>query len=184
MPRGASVTGGLSFAAGQRDWIATEWARRRARAEWNCGTLAWYRGELHPIVCDGSRVTCGASVLPLPAGVAGLRAAFHERWRAEAAAELPSRCVALGAPHGLRPVRVQVRNQQSRWGSCSARGNIALNWRLVQMPPDVADYVMLHELIHLEHPDHSTRFWRRVATVCSGWRAAERWLRTSGRDLL
>ena len=52
------------------------------------------------------------------------------------------------------------------------------------MPDEVADYVMLHELVHLEHPNHSTRFWRRVAVVCPGWRSAERWLRTSGRDLL
>ena len=52
------------------------------------------------------------------------------------------------------------------------------------MPADVADYVMLHELVHLVHPDHSARFWRRVTAVCPWWRAAERWLRTSGRDLL
>jgi len=52
------------------------------------------------------------------------------------------------------------------------------------MPEEVADYVMLHELVHLEHPNHSTRFWRRVAVVCPSWRAAERWLRSCGRDLL
>jgi predicted metal-dependent hydrolase len=183
VPRGASVTGGLAFAAGQADWITAEWTRRHARAEWTCGTRVWYRGEQHAIACNGATLTCGASVVA-NAAPGDIRAAFHERWRAEAAAELPARCTALGAPHGLRPVRVQVRNQQSRWGSCSTRGSIALNWRLVQMPDEVADYVMLHELVHLEHPNHSTRFWRRVAVVCPGWRSAERWLRTSGRDLL
>lgn len=184
VPRGATVAGALAFAAGQADWIAAEWVRRHARTEWGCGTRAWYRGEQHPIACSATTITCGTSVVPAPVAATEIRAAFQEQWRAEAAAELPARCVALGVPHGLRPARVRVRNQQSRWGSCSIRGNIALNWRLVQMPSDVADYVMLHELVHLEHPDHSTRFWRRVAAVCPGWRAAERWLRTAGRDLL
>ena len=184
VPRGASVSGGLAFAAGQADWIAAEWGRRHARAEWRCGTLVWYRGTQHPIACTHGVVTCGPAVLQIDDGTVDLRAVFHARWRAEAASELPERCVALGAPHALRPARVHVRNQQSRWGSCSSRAHIALNWRLLQMPVEVADYVMLHELVHLEHPNHSPRFWRRVAVVCPWWRSAERWLRTSGRDLL
>jgi predicted metal-dependent hydrolase len=52
------------------------------------------------------------------------------------------------------------------------------------MPASVADYVMLHELVHLEHPNHSGRFWRAVAEVCPWWRDAERWLKAHGRDLL
>jgi predicted metal-dependent hydrolase len=184
VPRGASVAGGLAFATGQADWIAAEWARRSAHTDWGPGTVVWYRGEQHRITCRDGEIACGPVVLPRQHAGTGIRAAFHAQWRAEAAIELPERCIALGQPHGLRPLRVQVRNQQSRWGSCSSRGSIALNWRLVQMPDDVADYVMLHELVHLEHPNHSTRFWRRVAAVCAGWRAAERWLRMSGRDLL
>ena len=80
--------------------------------------------------------------------------------------------------------RVQVRNQRSRWGACSARRAITLNWRLVQMPESVADYVMLHELMHLKHHNHSPRFWRAVAGVCPWWREAEAWLRRWGRELL
>jgi predicted metal-dependent hydrolase len=59
-----------------------------------------------------------------------------------------------------------------------------LNWRLIQMPADVCDYVILHELVHLDHPNHSRRFWRGVERVCPEWRSAERWLRRHGRDLL
>jgi predicted metal-dependent hydrolase len=79
---------------------------------------------------------------------------------------------------------VRVRDQQSRWGACSGKGAITLNWRLVQMPPDVADYVMLHELAHLRQPNHSRRFWREVDRLCPSWRDAERWLRAHGRELL
>lgn len=108
------------------------------------------------------------------------------RLRALAAETLPARCLELAARHGEahRVRRVSVRNQRSRWGSCSTRGTIALNWRLIQMPPEVADYVILHELMHLRQPNHSRAFWREVASVCDHWREAERWLRHHGRSLL
>ncbi len=184
VPGRASIAGALAFASAQADWIVTEWTRRHSRGAWEHGTRVWYRGDQHALSCTRSEITCGTSVVPRPDLEAPVRGLLQAAWRAEAALELPSRCLALGAPHGLQPGRIQIRNQQSRWGSCSSRGNVALNWRLIQMPPDVADYVMLHELVHLEHPNHSSRFWRRVAAVCPGWRSAERWLRVSGRDLL
>ncbi|GMV20738.1 MAG: hypothetical protein AMXMBFR57_06870 [Acidimicrobiia bacterium] len=104
--------------------------------------------------------------------------------RARASRELPARCLELAAQHGATVTRVSVRNQRSRWGSCSAKGTIALNWRLVQMPAMVRDYVILHELMHLRQANHSRAFWREVASVCPEWREAERWLRKHGRELL
>ena len=82
----------------------------------------------------------------------------------------------LAAVTGVKVRRVVVRNQRSRWGSCSARGTISLNWRLVQTPDFVRDYIIYHELMHLREMNHSGRFWARVEAVCPGWRAAERWL--------
>jgi predicted metal-dependent hydrolase len=70
-----------------------------------------------------------------------------------------------------------VRNQKSRWGSCSRRGTISLNWRLIQAPAFVLDYIILHELCHLEHMNHSRRFWRQVEHLYPGFKAAERWLK-------
>ena len=78
---------------------------------------------------------------------------------------------------------VTIRNQRSRWGSCARNGNITLNFRLVQMPAHVRDYVLLHELMHIRQQNHSRRFWRLVEAVCPGFRDAERWLRTTGRTL-
>ena len=91
--------------------------------------------------------------------------------------ELPTRCRALAATRGLAPTRISVRDQRSRWGACSGRGAITLNWRLIQMPAEVADYVMWHELAHLTHPNHSGRFWRHVAAVCPDFETAEKWLK-------
>jgi len=76
-----------------------------------------------------------------------------------------------------------VRNQRSRWGSCSHRGSISLNWRLIQAPPFVRDYILLHELMHLREMNHSPRFWSEVESVCPYYQVAERWLKAHSRLL-
>ena len=73
--------------------------------------------------------------------------------------------------------RITVRNQRSRWGSCSVKGTISLNWRLIQTPPFVQDYIILHELMHLREMNHSRRYWRCVEQVCPNYRNAEAWLK-------
>ena len=185
VPRGASVAGGLAFAKGQGAWIAREQARRMVRNRaWADGGLVWFRGERVALVMGDTIVTFGAESMARPKDGESLRGAFETRLRASADAELSLRCTELARQHGLAVSRVTIRNQRSRWGSCSSRGAIALNWRLVQMPAAVSDYVILHELMHLKQPNHSRTFWREVAAVCDGWRAAEKWLRTHGRELL
>ena len=82
--------------------------------------------------------------------------------------------------HGIEVHRISIRNQRSRWGSCSRRGSISLNWRLVLVPDFVREYVMLHELMHRRELNHSPRFWRLVAGVCPRLVEARRWLRTEG----
>jgi predicted metal-dependent hydrolase len=108
----------------------------------------------------------------------------EREWRARATRELPARLLALAEAHGLRVDRVSVRNQRWRWGSCSRSGHICLNWRLVQMPPSIRDYVMLHELMHLKRMDHSPRFWRLVAAACPDYQIARKWLRDHARPSL
>src|SRR5688572_15990747 len=100
--------------------------------------------------------------------------------RDRARRELPARLLELAAGHGLTVARVSIRNQRWRWGSCSRKGRICLNWRLVQMPDSVRDYVMIHELMHLKRMDHSPKFWKLVAEVCPDFKAARAWLRALG----
>jgi len=83
----------------------------------------------------------------------------------------------------VRIAAVSVRNQSSRWGSCSQRGEISLNWRLVQAPSSVRDYIIVHELMHRREMNHSIRFWRLVAAECPGWRQAENWLEEYALEL-
>ncbi len=110
-------------------------------------------------------------------------AAVDSGLRTRAARELPPQLLALAARHGLAVHRVTIRNQRSRWGSCSSRGHITLNFRLMLMPPEVREYVLVHELMHLKQGNHSIRFWRLVEAACPGFRDAERWLKTHGPGL-
>ena len=103
--------------------------------------------------------------------------AARRELRAQAKRELPVRLLELAAEFGLHVSRVSVRNQQSRWGSCSPSGHICLNWRLVTMPGWIRDYVMVHELMHLKRLDHSPKFWRLVAAGCPEYQKARIWLR-------
>ena len=185
VPRGASIDGVLKFVKTQYAWLTREWARRSAGTEpWVDGRVVRFRGELVPLVVTPETVAIGDVVWRSSLRQGDVRELVETRLREMAAAELPERCHALAREHGEIVTRVSVRNQRSRWGSCSSAGTVALNWRLIQMPPSVSDYVILHELMHLRQPNHSRAFWREVAGVCSHWRESERWLRTHGRELL
>ena len=97
--------------------------------------------------------------------------------RQQAMRELPAQLLRLASHYGLHVSRISVRNQRSRWGSCSPSGHICLNWRLVLMPDSVRDYVLIHELMHLRRLDHSRHFWRLVAHACPDYQQARQWLR-------
>ena len=110
-------------------------------------------------------------------------ASLDRELRDRARRELPPQLLALAAQHGLDVRRVTIRNQRSRWGSCSAGGHISLNFRLLLMPADVREYILIHELMHMRQPNHSIRFWRLVEAACPGFRDAERWLKKNGASL-
>ena len=107
-------------------------------------------------------------------GEAELRALIERWYRREAAAHLAERVEHYASRLGVRPSRVAVRGQRSRWGSCSARGTVSLNWRLMMVPSALADYVVVHELCHLRHMDHSPRFWAMVGDVVPDYRERRR----------
>ena len=100
-----------------------------------------------------------------------------ERMRAQAKAELPPRLAQLAARHGFTYNKVFIKNNVSNWGSCSSLKNINLNLRLVSLPEELRDYVMLHELCHLKYLNHSPQFHALLESVCPGHRALARELR-------
>ncbi len=103
---------------------------------------------------------------------------------AEAALYIPSR-VKLFAPRiGVEPQRVTVRAQRTKWGSCSAKGNLNFNCLLMLAPPSALDAVVVHELCHMKHMDHSAAFYAEVARVLPDYRANIAWLKENGSRLL
>jgi predicted metal-dependent hydrolase len=184
VPRGGSAREALAFAHRQAGWIARqrEKLRQRGAAEWQEGTELLFRGELHALrfeAASGEWHFADQRFWASPE--APLRAAVELHLWNVAARELPPRVGELAQLHTVAIRRVTVRNQRSRWGSCSVRGTISLNWRLIQTPAFVSDYIILHELMHVRQMNHSVRFWREVAAVCPQWREAERWLRKHSR---
>jgi hypothetical protein len=85
---------------------------------------------------------------------------------------------------GVAPKRIQIRDQRSRWGSCSTTGTLSFNWRLVLAPFEVLDYVVVHELCHLREANHSRRFWKLVESRRPDFRAPRDWLWEHGPELL
>jgi predicted metal-dependent hydrolase len=97
--------------------------------------------------------------------------------------ELTRRTFELASAYNLEFQSVTVRNQRTRWGSCSSHKCISLNWRLVQTPNYVRDYIITHELMHLLEMNHSTRFWKKVEEHSPLYLKAELWLRKDGKLL-
>lgn len=83
----------------------------------------------------------------------------------------------------LFPKKLVLRAQRTRWGSCSTSGLISLNWKLMAAPVKVMDYVIVHELCHLVHPNHSQQFWELVESFCSDYQECRAWLREEGRKV-
>jgi predicted metal-dependent hydrolase len=113
-----------------------------------------------------------------------VRSALECWYRDEAARVLGSHARELGSRHRVLYRKIVIRDQKRRWGSCSSTGTLSFNWRLMLAPAEVAFYLVAHELSHRAHPDHSRRFWARVAELCPAYRESERWLKKNGVSLI
>lgn len=96
---------------------------------------------------------------------------------------LTQRVQILAQKYNLSFHKVTIRNQKTRWGSCSSNKNISLNWKLIKMPLWVIDYVILHELAHTIHLNHAPEFWKLVEKICPYYKSAEEWLKQYGHQL-
>jgi predicted metal-dependent hydrolase len=174
IPRWGSKREALAFLEAQRDWVARQRARRRR--------VTLRRGSARR-----AGVVAAEDVLlvtPRPRDAENLRPVATAWLLVRAKQELPPRLLALAARFDLAVTQVSVRNQRARWGSCATGGRISLNWRLVQTPDAVRDYVLIHELMHLRQPNHSARFWALVARACPDHEVSRRWLRAHEAALL
>ncbi len=106
------------------------------------------------------------------------------RWyRREARRALAVAVEVESARLGVEPGRLSVRDQRTRWGSCSAKGDLSFSWRLILAPPEVLRYVVIHELCHLRELNHSKRFWALLADAMPGWEEHAEWLREHSNEV-
>jgi predicted metal-dependent hydrolase len=163
--------------------------RRRAVARANAeiarapGTVPYLGQTLRLVPERGrTRVHRRGDVLLVPPGDPG---EALERWyRRRAREEIAPRLDAAIARAGTRYTGLTIRSQRTRWASCSSKGAMSFNWRLLLAPPAVLDYVVEHEVCHLEVMDHSPRFWRLLAARVPDWRAHSAWLKRYGSTLV
>ena len=191
IPRGGSETIARQFAAKNIAWLQRQMERVAARpvgnTAWSVGSEIYFRGEPVLIAAgegEGANIIHFADqTLRVTSLEQDCRPVIERHLHRLATVELPPRVFHFAQLHSLIVQRVTVRNQKSRWGSCSRRGTISLNWRLMQAPGFVADYIILHELMHLRQMNHSPQFWQEVELVCPDFQMAESWLKAHGRLL-
>lgn len=113
------------------------------------------------------------------------RPSYTDRERAEgrkqAAEVIKARCRYYAPVMGVSYGTVTIREQKTRWGSCSTKGNLNFNWKLVLMPPEILDYVVVHELTHRIQMNHSAAFWAEVGKILPDYRERRQWLKVNGQ---
>lgn len=182
IPRGGSLAEARRFAERSIPWLEHQLQQLATRpkhpAPLSVGSEILFRGERLSIeaAADGL-IRFGNETVKVAGPDPDQRPAIERHlWRL-AAKELPPVVVEYAARFALTVNRITVRNQRSRWGSCSRRGTISLNWRLIQTPVNVRDYIVIHELAHRLEMNHSERFWQQVERWCLDYTTAERWLK-------
>ena len=191
MPPRGSLREAKEFAQKHGGWIAARLHRLPEAAPFAHGTVVPLRGVPHRIVHrPGVRGTVwpeasdGGEALLCVAGEAPhLDRRVSDYLRREAQHDLHAASRRAAERLGVAIKRISVRDQSSRWGSCSTTGVLSYSWRLILAPPFVLDYLAVHEVAHLVEMNHSARFWRLVNGVCADSHRAKVWLDVHGSDL-
>ena len=131
------------------------------------------------LILEDGFISCYAPTNPVP-DEKKLRAALIQFYKQEALKYLITRAQILAAELEFYPSQIKIQTARSRWGSCNSRGMINLNWKLILFSPALIDYVIIHELCHLKHMNHSREFWNLVKRNCSYTDEAQAYFRTEG----
>jgi predicted metal-dependent hydrolase len=191
MPPRGSVSEAREFAQKHGGWIAARLKRLPEAAPFAHGSDVPLRGVSHRIVHRrGERGTvwtekssCGDRLLCVAGEPAHLNRRINDFLKREAVRDLEAASRRYACELGVAVKRISVRDQSSRWGSCSNTGVVSFSWRLVLAPSFVLDYLAAHEVCHLVELNHSPRFWRLVKRLYPHFERAKTWLDVHGTDL-
>ncbi len=190
LPMRASHKRAMDFARSQARWIIDRLATVPAAQPFVEGSSVVLRGEAHRIVhAPGGRGVKtghdahGEKIIEVAGAPAHLARRLTDWLKAEARRDLLAATHDYAEALEVKHRRVSIRDPASRWGSCSAKGDLSYSWRLILAPPFVLRYVAAHEVAHLVELNHSARFWAVVRGLNRDVASARRWMRTHGRDL-
>lgn len=172
----------MAFASEKEGWIRKALAVQAVQVEVGPGTVLPFAGstlQLQRAQVRAARAEGDRLLVPEGREAKAALAFLRE----EARRRLLSASERFAAELGHGVSRITMRDTRSRWGSCSSAGHLMYSWRLILAPPDVLDYVAAHEVAHLQHMDHSPRFWAVVEGLKPGWKVQREWLRREGPDL-
>ncbi|KAF0106345.1 MAG: metal-dependent hydrolase [Anaerolineaceae bacterium] len=180
------------FVDAHTDWIIKTQAKARLSAppapkQFIEGETFLLLGKSYPLTIvsrqrpaltfDGKTFRLAKSALPKA------REAFVRWYKAQAALVISMRLPALAAKYNFTYQKIRISSARTRWGSCSSKGTISFTWRLVMAPPEVVDYVVVHELVHTKIKNHSKTFWARVGELMPAYKTHVRWLKQNGKTL-
>jgi hypothetical protein len=177
------------FVSSKQKWIAAKQEQARTRKmlfapkRYVSGEPFLYLGESYPLqVQDKQRPSLVFSSGFRLARAAQPRAArAFERWYRRRALQVVSERVAcFSAQHGFQHNGIKITSARKQWGSCGPKGDLRFAWRLVMAPLPIVDYVVVHELVHLRHRNHSKRFWSKLKSILPDYKRREDWLEANG----
>ncbi len=185
IPPKGTLQGARAFVANRENWIRQQMGRMKileGEHRWQIGRQILWRGERVPLrverTTQGWRALLGQDTIQLPWGKReDIITCLVRAIRRLASEELSLRTAQLALELGVEVRSVTIRDQRTRWGSCSARRDVSLNWRLMQAPSWVSDYVIVHELIHTRHFHHGPEYWQEVEVAFPRYHEAELWLK-------
>jgi predicted metal-dependent hydrolase len=191
MPPRGNLVDAKDFAQRHGAWIAARLGGLPKAAPFQPGTSVPLRGIPHRIVHrTGERGTVwtdtrdsGDKILCVAGGIEHIDRRVHDFFKREARRELTKASQYYADVLGVKVKRISIRDQSSRWGSCTSAGALSFSWRLILAPPYVLDYLAAHEVAHLVEMNHSPRFWKVVARICPQTERAKKWLDVHGNDL-
>ncbi|MBX9747716.1 MAG: M48 family metallopeptidase [Hyphomonadaceae bacterium] len=177
------------FAAERAGWIAEELSRLPKGVSLTPGAFVYFRGVEHELAFQRGRgpARVEPGLIPRLIVQASDPALFESRvvrfFKEQAREELIDRVARHAVTLGVKPVKIQVKELRSRWGSCSVDGVLSFSWRLILAPPFVLDYLAAHEVAHLREMNHSRRFWAHVKRCMPNYEAGRDWLHDNGSAL-
>ena len=187
VPKGVSRHRALDFVQGSAPWLANRLEQRGSNIMLLPGSIIPLRGEAHEVRHVASRrgivnVDSALRLIHVPGELAHVPRRLLDWLKAAARTELAAASEKYAHAMNLAYRRISIRDQRSRWGSCSASGDLSYSWRLILTPSYVLDYVAAHEVAHLRYMDHGPAFWRLVLSHCPEASPAKKWLKANGHE--